>query len=165
MGYYHNYWRFRDGLLFYHAGFPINMLNKFLGRHPHRLSTLHHYQLGVIFSFVLGMFFYIVYLVFLENYNLEEMRWGWYYIIPWALIYIIYCLHLRNKTTGEDRISPLNRPIAHWVILGISLIYFNVVNINEFQSLHPSFNSAFILLSLFMADSYWDFTNKRKTNN
>ncbi len=124
------------------------MFAKFLARHPHRLSPLHHYQLGVIFSFVLGMFFYVVYLVFLENYNLEEMRWGWYYIIPWAVIYITYCLHLRNNTTGKEKINALKRPIIHWVILGISLLYFNAIKINEFQTL--------------MADCYWDFVKKKK---
>ncbi|MEK7643909.1 MAG: hypothetical protein AAB390_01250 [Patescibacteria group bacterium] len=139
------------------------MLNKFLGRHPHRLSPLHHYQLGMIFSFVLGMFFYIVYLVLIENYQLEEMRWGWYYIIPWAIIYTIYCLHLRGKINGAVKINALKRPFAHWVILGISLIYFNVIRENEFQSLHPSLNAAFVLFSLFMADSYWDFVKTRNS--
>ncbi|KKW41367.1 MAG: hypothetical protein UY92_C0021G0001 [Candidatus Magasanikbacteria bacterium GW2011_GWA2_56_11] len=92
-----------------------------------QLSPLHHYQLGIVFLFVFSFCLFVAYLLVLENNNLDQRAWGWYFIVPWTAIYSAYCLRLRNRVTPAERVSPLKRPLGHWIVLGLSIIYFNAV--------------------------------------
>ena len=121
------------------------------------LNPLHHYQLGVIFLFIFSFGLFIPYLVLLDLYEVDQKIWGWYFIIPWTILYTLYCLYLRGKIPSGERVSALKRPIGHWAVLGVMIVYLNIIKNSEFQTIYPAFNFAFILFSLFIADSYWDF--------
>ncbi len=81
--------------------------------------------------------------------------WQWYYTIPWTILYSWKCLTLRNHTKKQERVKPLKRPIVHWVILGIIIIavQLNPVDLERIYSI----DLVFIIFTLFLADSYWDF--------
>lgn len=49
----------------------------------------------------------------------------------------------------------MKRPIIHWIILGISIVYL-AAQPNDLEKMR-SLNYAFIIFSLFVADGYWDF--------
>lgn len=73
-------------------------------------------------------------------------------------LYVIYNLGLRNKITKKERISPVRRPIMHWVALGISSLVLYTKSPN-LETRPESVIIAFIIFSLFIADGYWDFKN------
>lgn len=79
----------------------------------------------------------------------------WYFTIPWTLIYISWGLKLRGRIPKGERISPLKRPIMHWILLGIAIIAYQLEPINLER--YYSFDLTFIVFTLFLADSYWDF--------
>lgn len=118
-------------------------------------SELHRYQRGVIFSFVLSLVVFVLYVATVPNKigsNLEQVLGG-----VWLVLYTSYCFKLRTRVPDKDEINEHKRPILHWVLLGIALIYFNIVKPNEFQSLYPIVNLGFVLFTLFSADAHWDF--------
>jgi energy-coupling factor transporter transmembrane protein EcfT len=118
-------------------------------------SPLHHYQIGAIFLFVFGFFLFFPFYLFVEKSNLNILDWQWYFFWPWMLFYIIYCLAMRAKIPKEELRNPLKRPIGHWVLLGLTTlaIYLQPTNLHNLQAI----NLAFIILTIFVADGYWDF--------
>ncbi len=131
---------------------------KFLSYKHHHLPAHHHYQMACIFLFIFGFFFFFPYYIIMSEYNLDMQTYQWYFFIPWMLFYIIYCLKERIKIGEEERVGPMKRPIIHWIILGLSIVYMATQS-NDLEKLQ-SLYYAFIIFSLFVADGYWDF---RKT--
>ncbi|HBU07245.1 MAG TPA: hypothetical protein DEB09_04135 [Candidatus Magasanikbacteria bacterium] len=133
---------------------------KFLSLKHHYLNPLHHYQMDVVLLFVIYFFSFIYYFVKIDSYGLDINTYQWYFFIPLILLYSIYNLKQRNKIAPKEFVSPLKRPIAHWILLGISsiAIYLQPLDlVNRPQSLI----FAFIIFSLFFADGYWDFKNTK----
>ena len=128
-----------------------------LSLHPH-----HRYQLMVVFLFILGLFLFIPYIIVIERNHLDIVAWGWLFAIPWMLAYSKICLRVRSKIGKGERVSPLKRPIGHWVLLGIMIVYMNVLKPFDFKKIYPAIDATFVVFSLFMADSYWDFTELKK---
>lgn len=124
--------------------------------HKHlNLSPHHHYQLATIFLFVFGFFLFFPYYILMKTYNVAIETYQWYFFWPWMIFYIIYCLRERNKIGPEERVTPLKRPIGHWVLLGLTSIAI-LLQPNDLEKMH-SLNYAFIVFSIFIADGYWDF--------
>lgn len=88
--------------------------------------------------------------------------WQWYFIIPWMIGYTFYCLKLRSKIRVYERISPQKRHIGYWILLGISIIMIHLEPTNLERIYAIDF--AFIIFSLFLADSYWDFQKLKLFN-
>lgn len=125
--------------------------------HPH-----HIYQLGVIFLFVTGFFLLFPYYLFVEEYHLDMTVWQWYFIIPWMILYLLYCLRLRGKIKPSERIDPHKKHIAYWMLLGIAVIMIHLQPINLERIYAIDF--AFTVFSIFVADSYWDFKKLKLFN-
>jgi len=123
---------------------------------PAILLPHHIYQLKVIFLFVLGFFLFILlwHIVMTKNGNMYWYQW-WYFWI-WESFYILYLLKVRNAIPKKERINPQKRPIIYWIILGVALVALSQssFSVERFLALDYSF----IIFSLFLADSYWDFT-------
>lgn len=126
----------------------------FLKSHKH-LHPHHIYQLEMIFLFVIGFFLFFTYFLVIEKYNLDMTVYQWYFTLPWTLIYTAWGLKLRGRIPKGERISPLKRPIVHWILLGIAIIAYQLEPINLER--YYSFDLTFIVFTLFLADSYWDF--------
>lgn len=129
--------------------------------HPH-ICAHHRYQLEVIFLFIAGFFLIFPYYLFLETYGLSVETWQWLFFIPWLAFYISYCLYERNQIPDTEMRAPLIRPIGHWVIFGLSLVVMH----EESQLFHglgtEALDLAFIVFSLFLADSYLDFHKRNR---
>jgi|SRR3989338_4449854 len=125
------------------------------------LQPHHKYQLEVVLLFVFGFFLYIPYHLLLDELQLETQTWQWYFFWPWMIFYVLYTFNTRRKIKPSERIAPLKRPIGHWVLLGVALtaLHLEPGDLRQLQSL----DLMFAVFSLFLADSYWDFTNIRNT--
>ena len=137
----------RNGFLFRSTGVLLIMFKTG--------TPLHQYQNGILISFVLSLAIFVVYIA-LSNGMITttlEKTVG----ICWLVLYTSFCLWLRRRIPDRKRIGGLKRPIVHWVLLGISLIYFNIVRPSDFQFLYPIINIGFVLFALFSADAHWDF--------
>ena len=118
-------------------------------------SPLHRYQIGSIFLFVFGFFLFFPFYLLTEELSLNILDWQWYFFWPWMAFYIIYCLHMRAQIPKQELRSPILRPIGHWVLLGLTTLamYLQPTSLNNLQSI----NIAFLVLTFFVADGYWDF--------
>jgi len=131
------------------------MNKKLLSYKHHNLHPHHIYQLGVIFLFVFGLFLMFPFYLLVEEYGYDMTVWQWYFIIPWMVFYVPYCLKLRAKTGTYERIAPQKRHIGYWVLLGLTVVLIHLQPIDLERIYGIDF--AFIIFSLFVADSYWDF--------
>jgi hypothetical protein len=127
-----------------------------LSFHKHHELTAHHrYQLEVIFLFVAGLLAFITYHSILTYFAIDIERGQWYFFWPWMISYTTYSLIIRNRIPPSETISPLYRPIVHWVLLGLGLLAFHLQT-SRMVSL-PSVDIAFAIFTVFIADAYWDF--------
>ncbi len=129
-------------------------LTKYSDLLPH-----HRYQLEVILLFAIGIFLFIPYYLFMDEFNLNMDRWQWYFFVPWIVFYAIYSLNMRSQTKPEEAITPLKRPIVHWALLGILIIFFHLQT--NGAVLLRSVDIMFAIATVFLADSYWDFKHTR----
>ena len=129
--------------------------------HP-AFSAHHRYQLEIILLFVFGFFLYFPFFLWLEEYNFDPVSWQWLLFWPWMMFFAVYSLYTRSKIPPAERQDPLHRLIGHWVMLGITLIALNL-GAHDLRNLQ-SLDLAFVIFSLFLADSYWDFRNVRNAN-
>lgn len=121
------------------------------------LTPLHKYQVSVVFLFALGYALFIPYSYFIEKHLLDQQVYAWYALFPWMALYITYCLRLRSKIPEKDQTKPQKRHIFYWVALGIAIVALNTSQQIPEQRIYSAFNASFIVFSLFLADSYWDF--------
>lgn len=128
-------------------------------KHHPGLSAHHRYQLEVIFLFAAGIFLFVPYYTLIQEYQLDMQTWQWYFFFPWMAFYIIYSLKTRAKIPKGEEKSPLKRPIVHWVLLGIGIILLELqpTDLGKLRSI----DLAFVILSIFVADGYWDFRRDR----
>ena len=131
--------------------------------HKHLLHPHHIYQLEVIFLFVFGFFLIIPYYLIIQQLKLDLSNWQWYFVIPWMIFYCFYSLKQRAKIPSSERVSPLKRPIGHWVLLGIILLAYHLQPI-DYEKMY-SLDIAFLIFSIFLADSYWDFEKLKLLNH
>lgn len=122
--------------------------------HP-TLSVHHRYQLEIILLFVFGFFLFFPYFLALELLDLDVQTWQWVLFVPWLTFYIWYSLKVRATIPDKEKQPPLKRAIGHWVLLGLSLVALHL----EPRSLEDlaALDIAFLIFSLFLADSFWDF--------
>lgn len=125
----------------------------------HRSLEPHHrYQLEVIFLFTFGLLLFLPFYLALQEFDIDIQTWQWAFFCPWMLFYGWYSMDMRKKIKPEEKISPLKRPIGHWVLLGLTIVFFQIqpTNLKHIYSL----DLMFFIFSLFLADSYWDFTSR-----
>ena len=128
---------------------------RFLSYKHHNLSAHHHYQIGAIFLFFFGFFLFFPFYMLVQELNLDILDWQWYFFWPWLIFYVVYCLQMRSKIPPNELRSPLLRPIGHWVLLGITtlMLYLQPAPLHSLRTI----DIAFLVLSVFVADGYWDF--------
>ncbi len=156
-----------NGVLHHDAFIPIirksglsvirNLMNwkRFLSYKHHNLSAHHHYQIGAIFLFIFGFFLFFPFYMLVQELNLDILDWQWYFFWPWLIFYVVYCMQMRSKIPPDELRSPLLRPIGHWVLLGITtlMLYLQPAPLHSLKTI----DIAFLVLSVFVADGYWDF--------
>jgi hypothetical protein len=127
------------------------------------LAPHHKYQLEVIFLFIAGFFLFFPFYYILEMYHLNQQAWQWVFFVPWMAFYAVYSLRTRASIPPEERINPLKRPLVHWILLGLSIVFLHMqpTKLDHMVSI----DIAFSIFSLFLADSYWDFTEMRMVHH
>lgn len=144
---------FGDGIFYGSAGVLLTMHLSTV-----RLSPRHLYQLELILLFAAGFFLFFPYYNLMRLYEVDMQRWQWYFFFPWMGFFTAYSLVARNKIKTADRIPPLRRSIAHWVLLSLALVALHAqpTSMKELYSI----DVAFTIFTIFLADAYWDFKKK-----
>lgn len=122
------------------------------------LTPHQDYQMTVFFLFVFFFVLFLAFYIFIDWQELDIMDYQWLYFLPAMIIYSSVCLTERSKIKEIEKINPLKRPIVHWVLLGLSVVALQI-NPNHifFWEKLAGLNLAFVIFSIFTADSYWDF--------
>ncbi len=119
------------------------------------MRPLRHYQLDIIF-----LFFALGVLLWLSLYGLGRLglspdRYQWYLGGPVIVYYTLHLWHIRRNIRAADRREVTTKTLIYWIALG-SILFAS------YQAPLPaarfwSFDLLFIIFTLHLADSYWDF--------
>ncbi|MDP2693210.1 MAG: hypothetical protein Q8O88_06285 [bacterium] len=119
------------------------------------LSPHPKYQLEIIFLYAFGVFLFLPYYLILDEFNLNKLAYQWFFFIPFILFYSTYSLVTRSKIPSDKKIAPEKRHILYWVLFGLAVVLaqMQATTVDRLVALDLSF----LVFSLFLADSYWDF--------
>lgn len=132
------------------------------------MKILRQYQLDIIF-----LFFAILLLVWSSFYGLkffgaDPHRYELYIAGPLLLLFVAILTKIRSKIKIHERRALTGKTLFYWIALGVSLFftYSTPIAAKEYLSVEI----LYILFTLFLADSYWDFKklswkNIKKDNN
>ncbi len=119
------------------------------------MKVLRKYQLDIIFLFFALLI--IIGLVFfgLSYFGEDPHNFEWYTAGPLIILYFAYIWEIRNKVNIYERRSVTGKTLVYWIALGIALFAdFNApISAQEYLTV----NLLFIIFTLLLADSYWDF--------
>ena len=119
------------------------------------MKLLRRYQLDIIFLFfaliiLVGVFFYLLKYMGADPHNYE-----WFIAGPIIALYFFYLMSIRKKIKIEDRRKITGKSLTYWIVLGIIIVlsYRFPISAQDYWSI----NVFFIIFTLMLADSYWDF--------
>ena len=119
------------------------------------MKILRKYQLDLIF-----LFFALLILVWALFYGLEYLgadphEYEWLIVGPLLLIYFVWMFSVRNSISLHERRALTGTTLFYWIALGIAMVasYSTPVPASDYWSI----NALFLVFTLFLADSYWDF--------
>lgn len=119
------------------------------------MKVLRKYQLDIIFLFfalliIIGLVFYG-----LSYFGEDPHNFEWYTAGPLVVLYFAYVWEIRSKINIAERRSVTGKTLIYWIALGITLfVNFNApISAREYLTV----NLLFIIFTLLLADSYWDF--------
>lgn len=119
------------------------------------MRLLRQYQLDIIFLFF--AFSIIIGVAFnsLTRFNADPHDYEWFIAGPIIILYFLYLWQIREKINLSDRRKMTGKSLLYWIVLGITLImsYSSPISVKEYWSI----NVLFIIFTLLLADSYWDF--------
>jgi len=119
------------------------------------MKILRKYQLDIIFLFFAFILILWSYFYGLKYLGADPHDFEWIVSVPLIIIYVAYLNHLRNKIDLKSRRKVTGKTMVYWIALGISIVltYSTSVAARDYWS----FRIFYILFTLFLADSYWDF--------
>ncbi len=119
------------------------------------MLILRKYQLDIIF-----LFFALLILVWsaffmLEYFGADPHNYEWYIVGPPLALYIAVLWKIRAKISLHERRAATAKSMFYWIALGVSLVasYESPIPAADYWSI----NVLFIVFTLLLADSYWDF--------
>ncbi|MCX6779845.1 MAG: hypothetical protein NT034_01540 [Candidatus Magasanikbacteria bacterium] len=119
------------------------------------MKILRQYQLDIIFLFLAILFFLLAFFYALKYMGVDPHDYEWYTALPLIIFYLTYTLRLRDKIAITDRRALTTKSMLYWIALGVSLFssYATPISAKDYWSL----NVLYLIFSLLLADSYWDF--------
>ena len=119
------------------------------------MKILRQYQLDIIFLFLSILFILWAFFYALKYLGVDPHDYEWYAALPLIAFYLIYMLKIRDKISIADRRALTTKSMVYWIVLGISLFtsYATPIAAKDYWSL----NALYLIFSLLLADSYWDF--------
>lgn len=119
------------------------------------MKILRKYQLDIIFLFFALLI--IIGLVFLglSYFGQDPHNFEWYTAGPLVVLYFAYVWEIRNKIKLPERRKLTGKTLIYWIALGIILFanFSAPISAKEYLTV----NILFIIFTLLLADSYWDF--------
>ena len=119
------------------------------------MLILRKYQLDIIFLFfalliIIGLIFYG-----LSYFGEDPHNFEWYTAGPLIVLYFAYIWEIRNKINISERRRLTGKTLIYWIALGIILFanFSSPISAKEYLTI----NILFIIFTLLLADSYWDF--------
>ena len=121
------------------------------------MRVLRRYQIDIIFLFVALITLVAITFFLLKYWGADPHDYEWFAIGPLILFYIVYLLSIRKKIHIMDRRQLTGKSLTYWLVLGITLVasYSSPITARAYWSI----NLFFIIFTLLLADSYWDFKN------
>ncbi len=119
------------------------------------MRLLRHYQLDVIFLFfALGLLLWAA-LYTLTYLNIDASKYEWFLGAPLIIFYVLHLLGIRRNIRSDDRRQITPKTLVYWIALGSILFasYDTPLPAGKFWSI----NLLFVIFTLLLADSYWDF--------
>ncbi len=119
------------------------------------MLILRKYQLDIVFLFI--AFSLIIWLAFflLKFLGADPHKYELFIAAPIIFLYFAYLWKMRSKIRLKDRRSVTSKSMIYWIILGITLFatYSTPVSASDYWSIEV----LFLIFTLLLADSYWDF--------
>ena len=119
------------------------------------MHILRKYQLDIIFLFFALLLLTWTMFYFLKFVGVDPHNYEWYIMIPLLILYIVGLIRVRATIIIADRRYLTGKSMAYWIALGIVLFasYETPIPASDYWSI----NALFLVFTLFLADSYWDF--------
>ena len=119
------------------------------------MKILRKYQLDIIFLFFALLIFIGLIFFGLEYFGEDPHRFEWLMVGPLILLYFAYCWEIRGKIQLSERRNITAKSLFYWIALGITIFssYTEPLGVKDYLSI----NILFIIFTLLLADSYWDF--------
>lgn len=119
------------------------------------MIVLRKYQLDIIFLFIAILVFIGLVFYGLSYFGEDPHNFEWYTAGPLIILYFAYVWEIRSKINISERRKLTGKTLTYWIVLGI-IIFTN------FDSPLPArqyitIDILFIIFTLLLADSYWDF--------
>ena len=119
------------------------------------MKVLRKYQLDIIFLFFALLVFIGLAFFGLEQFGQDPHKFEWLVVGPFMALYFAYCWEIRNKIELSARRNVTVKSLLYWIALGITIFisYAEPVGVKNYLSI----NILFLVFTLLLADSYWDF--------
>lgn len=119
------------------------------------MRILRKYQLDIIFLFFAFLILIWVGFYIIKNTGVDPHDYEWPLAGPFIIFYGMYLMAVRNKIKIDDRRAHTTKSMIYWIALGIMLVmsYSTPIEARDYWSV----NILFVIFTLFLADSYWDF--------
>lgn len=119
------------------------------------MLILRKYQLDIIFLFFALLIFINLIFYGLSFFGQDPHNFEWFTVGPLILLYFAYIWKIRNKIKISERRKLTGKTLIYWLALGIILFanFDSPISAKEYITI----NILFIIFTLFLADSYWDF--------
>jgi hypothetical protein len=87
--------------------------------------------------------------------GIDPHRAEWWIGGPLLFFYVAHLAHIRRNIPAADRRIMTTKSLVYWISLGCLLFasYATPLPAGDFWSL----NALFVIFTLLLADSYWDF--------
>jgi len=119
------------------------------------MHILRKYQLDIIFLFFALLLLTWTMFYFLKYFGVDPHDYEWYVVGPILAFYIVGLVSIRGTISLSDRRYLTGKSLAYWIALGVILFasYETPVAASDYWSI----NALFLVFTIFLADSYWDF--------
>lgn len=119
------------------------------------LQLLRRYQLDIIFLyFALALLLWSSFYV-LQYLGADPHQYEWHIGLPAVALYFAFLWRRRERIEASEHRALTGTTLLYWIALGILLFFTYAAPLPAAD--YWSLEALFILFTLFLADSYWDF--------
>lgn len=170
MGSRSHHWYFGDGIFYCGTGVPVKAWKAwdagkafvvfFKPFWPFKpsfwlMKILRKYQLDLIFLFFTLLAAVWALFLGLKYLGVDPHNYEWHIVGPLLLLYFIWMLKIRNSISLHERRALTGKSLFYWIALGAMIFasYDTPIPASDYWSI----NALYLVFTIFLADSYWDF--------